>query len=191
VKRGAFFLDRDGTINIDHVYINDPKQIELIDGAAEAIAKAREVGFAIVVVTNQSGIGRKIIEPGALPRIHSRMEQLLVTASPGARIDRYEMCIHHPDENCDCRKPSPKMVLEAARQLNIDLQQSVFVGDRLSDVATGKNAGCGLSILVRTGKGLEEEKLIEGSGPAEQPDFVADDLAEAVGYALLRVNQGN
>ena len=191
MKRGAFFLDRDGTINIDHVYINDPKQIELIDGAAEAIAKAREVGFAIVVVTNQSGIGRKIIEPGALPRIHSRMEQLLVTASPGARIDRYEMCIHHPDENCDCRKPSPKMVLEAARQLNIDLQQSVFVGDRLSDVATGKNAGCGLSILVRTGKGLEEEKLIEGSGPAEQPDFVADDLAEAVGYALLRVNQGN
>jgi D-glycero-D-manno-heptose 1,7-bisphosphate phosphatase len=191
VKRGAFFLDRDGTINIDHVYINDPKQIELIDGSAEAIAKAREVGFAIVVVTNQSGIGRKIIEPGALPRIHSRMEQLLVTASPGARIDRYEMCIHRPDENCDCRKPSPKMVLEAARQLNIDLQQSVFVGDRLSDVATGKNAGCGLSILVRTGKGLEEEKLIEGSGPAEQPDFVADDLAEAVGYALLRVNQGN
>ncbi len=191
MKRGAFFLDRDGTINIDHVYINDPKQIELIDGSAEAIAKAREVGFAIVVVTNQSGIGRKIIEPGALPRIHSRMEQLLVTASPGARIDRYEMCIHRPDENCDCRKPSPKMVLEAARQLNIDLQQSVFVGDRLSDVATGKNAGCGLSILVRTGKGLEEEKLIEGSGPAEQPDFVADDLAEAVGYALLRVNQGN
>jgi D-glycero-D-manno-heptose 1,7-bisphosphate phosphatase len=191
VKRGAFFLDRDGTINIDHVYINDPKQIELIDGSAEAIAKAREVGFAIVVVTNQSGIGRKIIEPGALPRIHSRMEQLLVTASPGARIDRYEMCIHRPDENCDCRKPSPKMVLEAARQLNIDLHQSVFVGDRLSDVATGKNAGCGLSILVRTGKGLEEEKLIEGSGPAEQPDFVADDLAEAVGYALLRVNQGN
>jgi len=191
VKRGAFFLDRDGTINIDHVYINDPAQIELIDGAAEAIAKAREVGFAIVVVTNQSGIGRKIIEPGALPKIHSRMEQLLVTAAPGALIDRYEMCIHRPDENCDCRKPSPKMVLEAARQLNIDLQQSVFVGDRLSDVAAGKNAGCGLSILVRTGKGQEEEKLIEGSGPEEQPDFVADDLAEAVGYALLRVNQGN
>lgn len=191
MKRGAFFLDRDGTINIDHVYINDPANIELIAGSADAIARAREIGFAIVVVTNQSGIGRKIIEPGALPRIHAQMEKLLAEEAPGALIDRYEMCIHRPEENCECRKPSPKMVLEAARQLNIDLAQSVFVGDRLTDVATGKNAGCGLSILVRTGKGAEEEKLIKDASPAERPDFVADDLAEAVGFALLKTHQGN
>jgi D-glycero-D-manno-heptose 1,7-bisphosphate phosphatase len=83
------------------------------------------------------------------------------------------------------------MVLEAARQLELDLSSSVFVGDKLSDVATGKNAGCGLSILVRTGKGANEEQLIKDAAPEEQPDFVADDLAEAVSFALLRINQGN
>ncbi|MGZ3695922.1 MAG: D-glycero-alpha-D-manno-heptose-1,7-bisphosphate 7-phosphatase, partial [Bdellovibrionota bacterium] len=153
--KGAFFLDRDGTINVDHIYISDPDLIELIPGSAEAIARVQKAGFLVVVVTNQSGVGRGFIEAQNLPLIHSRLDSLL--AKHGAHIDDYRICIHHPEDGCDCRKPNATMVKEAAQELGIDLSRSVFVGDRLSDVATGPNSGCRFSILVRTGKGLEEE----------------------------------
>jgi D-glycero-D-manno-heptose 1,7-bisphosphate phosphatase len=187
VKKGAFFLDRDGTLNVDRVYINDPRLLELIPGSAAATGKVRRAGFLVVVVTNQSGIGRGIIEPGALPRIHRRLEEQLAAVDPDAQIDRYEICVHSPAENCDCRKPLPKMVLEAARQLDVDLNRSVFVGDKLTDVATGRRSGCRFSILLRSGKGGEEERRIAAAAPEEQPDFIADDLAAAVDWALARL----
>lgn len=183
----AFFLDRDGTINIDRVYINDPRLIELIPGAAQAIRRAQEAGFLIVVVTNQSGIARGIIDPGAMPKIHARLDELL--AAEGASIDRYEMCVHHPKENCDCRKPKPKMVLEAAKALNIDLKRSVFVGDRLSDVGAGIAGGCRYSILLRTGMGEKAEKLHDiQPSTAETPSYIAHDLAEAVDWSLGKLH---
>lgn len=182
----AFFLDRDGTINIDRVYINDPRLIELLPGAAAAIRRAQEAGFLIVVVTNQSGIARGIIEPGAMPKIHARLDELL--AAEGASIDRYEMCVHQPTDKCDCRKPQPKMVFEAAKALDIDLKRSVFVGDRLSDVGCGIAAGCRYSILLRTGMGEKAEKLHEiNASPAETPSYIAHDLAEAVDWSLGRL----
>lgn len=186
MRPGAFFLDRDGTINIDRVYINDPRLMELIPGAAEAIARVRAAGFLVIVVTNQSGIGRGIIEPGALPRIHARLDELLA-ATPGAAIDRYEICPHAPQENCQCRKPSPRLVENSVEALGIDLARSVFVGDKLTDVATGRRAGCAHSILVRTGKGGQEDVILAVSNRVaaeEKPDFVADDLTAAVAWAL-------
>lgn len=189
--KGAFFLDRDGTINIDHVYINDPRQIELIRGSAPAIARAQKAGFLIVVVTNQSGVGRGIIDPKVLPKIHERLDELL--AEHGASIDDYRFCVHRPEENCGCRKPKPLLVERAAQELGIDLKKSVFVGDRLSDVATGPNSGCRYSILVRTGKGVEEEARLNAgeATKAERPDLVADDLDQAVDWALAKFQSAN
>lgn len=183
----ALFLDRDGTINIDRVYINDPRLIELIPGAARAIRKARERGYKIVVVTNQSGVGRGIIDPLILPAIHARLDELL--AHEGAKIDLYQVCMHAPQERCECRKPSPKLVSDAAKKLQIDLASSAFVGDKLTDVTTGKNSRCGASILVRSGKGAQEELLSQLTprlDPMETPDFVADDLADAVEWVFGR-----
>jgi len=185
-KRKALFLDRDGTINIDRVYIADPDLIELIPGAAEAIKRARDEGYVIVVVTNQSGVGRGLIEKDALPKINDRLDELL--AKHGTHIDRYQMCLHTPKDYCDCRKPLPKLVIDAAREMSLDLSQSAFVGDKLTDVATGHRAHCGSSILVRTGKGRNEElrlSLDPANVPEEErPTYVADDLSAAVSWLL-------
>ncbi len=187
-KKPALFLDRDGTINIDRVYINDPRLIELIPGAAEAIRDAKNAGFVIVVITNQSGVGRGIIDIHVLPTINKRLDRLLLARS-GVAVDLYKMCVHAPQENCNCRKPKPTLVLEAAKELNLDLKNSFFIGDRLTDIATGKAAACKANILVRTGKGDNEGRLYQlGSkknrNPKEEPDYVAEDLRAAVDWIL-------
>ncbi len=187
VTKPALFLDRDGTINIDRVYIHDPKLIELIPGAAKSIKKAQDAGFAIVVVTNQSGISRGLIDKNALPLINRRVSELLQDEA-GASIDLYQICPHAPLDRCKCRKPLPKLVLEAANQLGLDLSRSAFIGDKLVDVGCGNRAKCAASILLRTGKGREEEHILKVGGrqiPAEsRPSFVADDLAAAIDWFL-------
>lgn len=183
VKFPALFLDRDGTINIDRVYINDARLVELIPLAGEAIARAQEKGFKIVVVTNQSGVGRGIIERNALDRIHARLDELL--DQKGAKIDSYKMCIHHPSENCECRKPKPFLVHQAVKELDIDLSRSYFIGDKMSDVEAGKNAGCRASILLLTGKGEKENTLLQlKANGNETPDRIEENLFSAVEWIL-------
>jgi histidinol-phosphate phosphatase family protein len=184
----AFFLDRDGTINVDPGYLRDPSALELLPGVASAIRRARDAGFAIVVVTNQSGVGRGLIPPEVLPQIHERLNELL-RQEAGAVVDHYACCLHSPAEQCDCRKPRPKLVFESSAQLGLDLGRSVFVGDRLTDIQTGKNAGCAWTVLVRSGEGRDQEALLgaESQAPFEEgPDHVADDLAGAVDWVLGR-----
>ena len=185
-KRPAFFLDRDGTINIDRVYINDPRLIELIPGAAQAIRRAQDEGYRIVVVTNQSGIGRGLIAKETMPAIHARLDELL-RQEAGASIDEYMICVHAPQVNCECRKPKAKLVFDAVTKWNIDLKKSVFIGDKLSDVQTGKNAGCALSILLRTGKGQEQEiisYLSQQPKLEEKAHYVANDLLAAIDWVF-------
>lgn len=183
VKFPALFLDRDGTINFDRVYINDARLVELIPQAGEAIAKAQKNGFKIVVVTNQSGVGRGIIEKGALDKIHARLDELL--AQKGATIDSYKMCIHHPSDNCECRKPKPFLVHEAAKELEIDVARSYFIGDKMSDVQAGKNAGCRASILLLTGKGEKENTLLQLKANGDTlPDRIEENLFSAVNWIL-------
>lgn len=180
-SRKALFLDRDGTINIDPGYLSQPDQMRLIPGAAKAIRRARDKGYLIAVITNQSGVGRGLIDPDTLPRIHARLNEMLEQEA-GASIDFFASCTHHPSENCRCRKPLPRLVFEAQAELGVDLAQSAFIGDRLTDVRTGKSAPVGRTILVRTGEGREQEGQIAGA--EDRPDFVADDLGAAVDWLL-------
>ena len=181
----AVFLDRDGTI-IQHVhYLSNPSEVRLLPGAAEAIEQLRRAGFACVVVTNQSAIGRGIITLEVLDLIHKEMNRQLREA--GTAIDAIEFCpvvpsgedptvIDHPD-----RKPAPGMLFRAAERMGLDLDESWMVGDLISDALTGINAGCKGSVMVRTGKN-------HGAGELESgvKFHVVDDIAAAATLILDR-----
>ena len=170
--RRAVFLDRDGTIVAERYYLADPERVELIEGAAEAMRGLSEMGYALVVVTNQSGIARGLYAVEDFFAVQRRIEELL--ADQGVRLDGLYYCPHHPDFTgiCACRKPRTGMYLEAARELNLDLSRSAYVGDRLNDVLPALSLG-GCGFLVRTGYGREQE--------CDAPPEIAvvDDLAEA------------
>lgn len=138
--RPAVFLDRDGTIMIDVGYPKYARQVSLIPGAVRALRELRRQGFLIIIISNQSGIGRGYMTRRQADNVHKRVISLL--ANSGVEIDDACYCPHAPDEGCKCRKPSPGMLFEAARKFNIDLSRSFMVGDRDVDIETGRNAGC-------------------------------------------------
>ncbi|MFN7684140.1 MAG: D-glycero-alpha-D-manno-heptose-1,7-bisphosphate 7-phosphatase [Oligoflexia bacterium] len=175
----AVFLDRDGTLNEDPGYINHPDLMKLLPGVGQALRMLKDAGYFLVIVSNQSGVGRGIIPPGELPKIHIRMEELL--APSGVRIDAYSLCTHRPEDGCPCRKPSPKLILDAASELNIDLGRSFMVGDKVVDLEAGRAAGTSGVCLVLTGHGKETSKL---SG--HLADFIGHDLTEVARWILAR-----
>jgi D-glycero-D-manno-heptose 1,7-bisphosphate phosphatase len=144
----AVFVDRDGTVIEDVGYPSDPDQVRLLDGAADALAQLRAAGFRLVVVSNQSGIGRGLIAPEDAERVHERFVAEL--AAGGVALDAVRYCPHAPEDGCDCRKPAPGLIVAAAAELGIDLSRSFVVGDRESDVEAGRAAGCA-TILLGTG----------------------------------------
>ena len=145
----AAFLDRDGTIIRDTVYIRDPDDVELLAGAAAAIKRLNEQSVVVVVVTNQSGIGRGLLSPDEYEAVRARIDAVL--AEHGARIDATYMCPHHPDiaGGCDCRKPGLGMYRRAVADYGLDAKRSLFVGDRWRDVAPSTSFG-GFGILLDT-----------------------------------------
>jgi histidinol-phosphate phosphatase family protein len=179
----ALFLDRDGTINLDPGYISQPSLIQLLPGAAAAIRRAKDAGYLIAVISNQSGVARGLIAPEALPLIHERLNELLFLEAH-ASVDFFACCTHLPSADCNCRKPLPRLVYEAQAQLGVDLARSAFVGDRLTDIRTGKGAPVKYTVLVRSGEGRGEEAKISPS--EDTPDHVADDLAGAVDWLLAQ-----
>lgn len=150
--RPAVFLDRDGTLVRDPGFLRTPDQVELLPGAAGALHRLGEAGFALVVVTNQSGVARGFLDEPALERIHERLRTLL--AAEGARVDGVFYCPHHPTEGkppyrtaCECRKPAPGLLLRAAKDLGLDLERSYGMGDRDRDVEAAVAAGArGISL---------------------------------------------
>jgi UDP-glucose 4-epimerase len=178
----AVFLDRDGTINEDPGYLSRPDQAKLLPGVGEALAQLKAKGFALVVVSNQSGVGRGLIQPEMLPKIHARMHELLNPWK--VEIDHYELCFHRPEENCACRKPLPKLIRDAGYRLGIDFESSYMVGDKVSDLGAGRNAGCKAVVLVRTGEGRNAEQMPAG----KSADFIGDSLLEAAGWILSQEN---
>lgn len=169
----AAFLDRDGVINIDRGYVGDPDDFDLIDGVPEALALLRGLGYRLVVVTNQSGIGRGYYTEADYQRVNARMQDTL--AGHGIGLDLVLHCPHGPDDGCACRKPMPGMILDGAARLNVALNRSVLFGDKGSDIAAGRAAGVGLCFMV----GALPNMSIEA------PDEVASGRADGRGADLL------
>ena len=143
--RAAVFLDRDGTIIEDEGYLVDASRIRLLTGAIDALRMFRERGFLLVVISNQSGIARGLITPAQHDEVDARVKAIL--AAHGVPLDAAYYCPHGPDDRCACRKPLPGMIVQAAREHDIDLTHSFMIGDKMADVAAGRAAGCTTALL--------------------------------------------
>lgn len=172
------FADRDGTIIEDRHYIADPADVALIPGSPEALIRLSALGFAVVVVTNQSGIGRGLYTIADYRRVAAETDRQLARA--GVTVDATYFCTDAPGGHPEttCRKPSPLLYRQAARDLGLTLARSYFVGDKLSDVLPAAALG-GTGILVRTGHGAAHEARIAQEGQSAGHWLVADDLAGA------------
>jgi len=175
--RRAVFVDRDGTIIVERSYLSDPDGVHLVPGAPSALADLRAAGFALVTVTNQSGIALGLYTEAHYHAVAARLEAVL--AQEGAPVDVTEYCPHHVDVGgpCDCRKPATGMHRRAAEALGIDLARSYYVGDKVTDVLPALELG-GQGILVRTGYGREHE------GSVPEGTWVAEDLRSAADRIL-------
>ncbi|NIP57114.1 MAG: HAD-IIIA family hydrolase, partial [Gemmatimonadetes bacterium] len=163
--RPAVFLDRDGTLVVEHEYLADPGEVELVPGATEALRALRRRGYVLVVTTNQSGIARGYYTEADYRAVAARIEDLLDRA--GAPVDATYFCPHHPEfgEPCACRKPGTGMHREASRELGLAPERSWFVGDKVKDVLPARALG-GRGILVLTGFGRDEEDRLPEGVPA-------------------------
>jgi D-glycero-D-manno-heptose 1,7-bisphosphate phosphatase len=179
--RPAVFLDRDGTVNVDTDYVRDAATVALIPGAAEAIARLNAAHWPVIVITNQSGIGRGIFTPAEYEQVRRRIDELLV--EQGAHLDATYICPHAPPQSptevaCECRKPGTALYRQAAAEHAVDVARSWFIGDRWRDIAPALSLG-GHGILVPSPRTPPED--VER---ARAEMMVAETLAEAVGMAL-------
>jgi len=137
----AIFLDRDGVINLEKKdYVKSIKEFQIIHNVPKAIATLKEKGFLVIVITNQSAINRKLLTIEVLNEIHNHLQKIL--KNNNTSIDYFYFCPHRPDEKCKCRKPNPGMILKAAQEHDIDMNQSFMIGDSLTDIQAAEKAGC-------------------------------------------------
>ena len=182
------FLDRDGVINHDSdAYIKHPDEFHFIPKSPDAIALLNAAGFQVILITNQSAVGRGMISGRTLDAVFKKMTHGVEQA--GGRIKDIFFCPHTPDQGCDCRKPKPGMILKAVACHGIDLKKAFMVGDSAKDIECGKNAGCAKTILVKTGNGEKALAALTKKGIA--PDFIAKDLYEAACWITAKFSSGN
>lgn len=177
--RRALFTDRDGTLNPDLHYLKDADRLELFRGVGNAVALARQHGFVVICVTNQSGIDRGFYSREDVERIHRRLNELL--RPRGAEIDAFYYCPHAPERRCECRKPGTLLFEEARRDWNLDLATSAIVGDRRLDIEAGRRLGL-LTALVPAPNHEAETRAEFAKG-----DLVPDIVASSFEGAVLRV----
>lgn len=173
-SRPVLFLDRDGTVNVEVNYLRDPAGFRLLPGAAEAIRRFNAAGWAVIVVTNQSGIGRGYFTEADVTAIHRKMADEL--AAHGGRVDAVYVCPHRPEDACACRKPKPALYRQALADLGLSGAPCVVVGDKLTDLEPGRDLGC-RTILVKTGHGFDEAARPETRDFG--PDAILPDLLAA------------
>ena len=186
--RRAAFLDRDGVINVDHAYVSRFEDFDFIDGVLDAARRLVDAGFVLVIVTNQSGIGRGYYTEADFHKLDQAVRA--VFAEHGAPISATYFCPHHPTKalapwkcECNCRKPAPGMILQAAKDLDIDLSQSVMFGDKASDMQAAKAAGVAFRVQLGT------DGLADPSDPAPEATHHAKDLLSAVTGPLSELLQ--
>lgn len=175
--RPYVILDRDGTLIAEKSYLGDPGGVELLSGASEAVERFAKLGYGVIVVTNQSGVGRGYFGMEDVERVNARMLELLGDAAQ--YLERIYICPHAPEDGCGCRKPHTGLVEQAARELGLDASRSVVIGDKAADVELARNAGAA-AVLVTTGYGAEAAR------GAVAADFVAADLTEAAEWVWRR-----
>ena len=188
MTKRAVFLDRDGTINKDVGYPSTYDSIEYYPFSFEAVRKLNQAGFITVVVTNQSGVGRGLIDENMLTDIHTKMQNDFKTQD--ATLDRIYYCPHYissvyPEyrKDCTCRKPKPGMAHKAAAELGIDMAKSYMIGDKAEDMLFGMNNKA-TPILLLTGHGKRAFKELKDMG--KKPAFVAENLLEAANWILAQ-----
>lgn len=178
----AVFLDRDGVINVDRPEsVCNLSEFVFIPGSIEAIAELTRRGFTIFIITNQSAVGRGLLDSDELDRITAYMTDKI--RSGGGDIAGIYFCPHRPEEGCQCRKPEPGLILQAARDHGIDLFSSVMVGDRAGDIESAGRVGCALTVLVGPEAGREMRILSE---KGFTPDAVLPDLSRAADWIMSR-----
>lgn len=184
MKRAAVFFDRDNTLIVSDGYLGDPEKVNLMDGAPEAVAKARQLGFVVVTVSNQSGVARGMFSEDAVHAVNKKMDELLQQAKPAAVIARHEFCPFHPQGTVErycqdsyLRKPKPGMILQAADKLNLDLSRSWLIGDTPRDIEAGRAAGVRTVLFKHPGIPASPDA---GAASDIKADFEADSLVEAM-----------
>ena len=181
IRQRFAILDRDGTIIEEKNYLSNPDEVELLPGAAEGLRILREMDLGLVVLTNQSGLGRGYFDKEQLDAVHERMTGLV--AEEGVRLDGIYYCPHIPGERCDCRKPKDGLLRRAAADLKFNPSKSFVIGDKPCDVELGRRVGA-TTILVGTGYGSE---FIHD--PSVAADYVMDDLLAAAQTVRARLTQ--
>lgn len=176
------FLDRDGVINQDSPeYVKNWSEFKFIPGSLDAIRRLTETGHVLIVITNQSAVGRKLITPEILMAMHQNLCDAVTET--GGRITDIFFCPHLPEDRCGCRKPLPGLIHQAVRQYDIDLADAVMIGDSTKDIECGKNAGC-KTLLVLTGNGSCTIQELARTGMV--PDTVTADLKAAAEWIIAR-----
>ena len=178
----AVFLDRDGTLNEDPGYLGEPGQVKLFPGTGEALSILKnDFNFRLIVISNQSGIARGLLTREKVDSVNSKINELL--SQNNVSIDAFYYCPFHPDfsseEECRCRKPSPKLIFDAQKDLSIDLSRSYFIGDTIADIECGINAGL-KTVLVKTGYGVDSFSILQKQN--KFPTFVAENIKEACNF---------
>lgn len=180
MKNKAIFIDRDGTINVDVHYLDDPDKFEMYPGVGEGVKKLKENRFKIIVITNQSGIARGYFTEKQLFDIHERMKKEFQRFN--VALDGIYYCSHHPDDNCNCRKPNTALFEKAIKEHAIDVKKSYMLGDKILDISAGKKIGVGTILIPEPH--IREEYLSEKNDWEYNPDYIANDFMDAVEWIL-------
>jgi D-glycero-D-manno-heptose 1,7-bisphosphate phosphatase len=182
----AIFLDRDGVIIENReLYVRSWTDVTFYPSSLAALAKLRQSPYKIVIVTNQSAVGRGLISLATADQINQQFQKIIVEV--GGRVDGLYMCPHKPEDRCACRKPLPGLFLRAASDLSLDLPHSIMIGDALSDIQAGQEAGINRTILLRTGRGTAQLAL--STTRELKPFEVFDSLSDAISSIVDSINE--